>query len=418
VKFEVVYPTGARHEVELQGTLAILGRDPSCDLVLTDVKCSRRHAVVEAGPDGLSIRDTGSANGVFVNGRRVERSRLSDGDLVKLGGVEIRILPEEISGTLVMGPDEIDDITLRRADVPRPSADRGLPRAPASPPAPLAPPPAEPQLAPPLRRPVGLAILALVWMVSSPVALLVAVGLAFAAGRRGPTASVALTLGVLALVLGPVVGAGLWRNASWARNLAIVLGVVGLCSPFLIAAAAAVVYLLAGARRSFSDGTETAFGSTVALGALVGFVGAGAIGAYSLDPRGTPDVAALEAAAIERLRRLATAEDEFRKSTCNEGYAEVEGLVAPATVIPDFRPGRPGFLPPHFASRESEGYRYDLEVADPLPRREGCPSPTYRRFRYAASPLSPHLRHFAIAGDRVVRAARGRPAQPSDPALP
>jgi len=62
--------------------------------------------------------------------------------------------------------------------------------------------------------------------------------------------------------------------------------------------------------------------------------------------------------------------------------------------------------------------RYDLEVADPLPRREGCPSPTYRRFRYAASPLSPHLRHFAIAGDRVVRAARGRPAQPSDPALP
>jgi hypothetical protein len=417
VKFEVVYPTGARHEVQLQGTLAILGRDPSCDLVLTDVKCSRRHAVVEAGPDGLSIRDTGSANGVFVNGRRVERSRLSDGDLVKLGGVEIRILPEEISGTLVMGPDEIDDITLKRADVPRPSADRGLPRAPASPPAPVAAPPPAQRPAGALPRPAGLAILALVWMVSAPVALLVAVGLGFAAGWRGPAAAAALAFGALAVVVGPVVGAGLWRNASWARNLALVLGVVGLCSPFLIAAAAAVAYLLAGARRSFSDGAETAFGSIVALGALVGFVGAGAIGVYSLNPREMPDAAALEAAAIERLRRLATAEDEFRRSTCNEGYADLEGLLAPSSVVPDYRPGRPGFLPPHFASRESEGYRYDLDVADPLPRREGCPSPTYRRFRYRASPLAPHLRHFAVGGDRVVRAARGRPAEPSDPAL-
>jgi hypothetical protein len=154
------------------------------------------------------------------------------------------------------------------------------------------------------------------------------------------------------------------------------------------------------------------------LGALLGFVGSGAIGACWLSPRETSDAAALEAAAIERLRRLATAEDEFRKATCNEGYASLEGLLSPASVIPDFRPGRPGFLPPHFASRESEGYRYDLNVEDPLPPRSGCPSPTYRRFRYTASPISPQLRHFAVAADRVVRAARGRAAEPSDPALP
>src|SRR5262249_60422000 len=85
VKFQVQYPTGTGHEVELEGTIAILGRDPSCDLVLNDVKCSRRHAVVEAGPQGLAIRDTGSANGVFVNSRKVERSALKDGEVVRLG---------------------------------------------------------------------------------------------------------------------------------------------------------------------------------------------------------------------------------------------------------------------------------------------------------------------------------------------
>ena len=48
--------------------MATVGRDPSSDLVLNDPKCSRRHAVIEAGAEGITIRDSGSANGVFVNG--------------------------------------------------------------------------------------------------------------------------------------------------------------------------------------------------------------------------------------------------------------------------------------------------------------------------------------------------------------
>jgi hypothetical protein len=106
LRFEIRYPTGATHEVELQGTVAILGRDPSCDLVINDVKCSRRHAVMEAGPDGLVVRDSGSANGVFVNGRKVDRVALKQGDEVKLGDVTLTVLPEEVAGTLVMAPDE------------------------------------------------------------------------------------------------------------------------------------------------------------------------------------------------------------------------------------------------------------------------------------------------------------------------
>jgi len=109
LRFEVLYANGVQHEVELQGTTATLGRDPSCDLVLNDAKCSRRHAVIEAGPQGMSIRDNGSANGIFLNGRKVERSPLVEGDIVRLGETVLKVLPENITGTLMMGPDEMAD---------------------------------------------------------------------------------------------------------------------------------------------------------------------------------------------------------------------------------------------------------------------------------------------------------------------
>src|SRR5437867_751155 len=124
VKFRVQYPNASGHEVELEGTVAILGRDPSCDLVLNDVKCSRRHAVVEAGPQGLAIRDTGSANGVFLNGKKVDRSALSEGDVFRLGDILLTVLPEDMPGTLVMGPEELGATPAppKPAPPPHPSA--------------------------------------------------------------------------------------------------------------------------------------------------------------------------------------------------------------------------------------------------------------------------------------------------------
>lgn len=123
MRFEIRYPNGESHEVELQGTVAILGRDPSCDLVINDVKCSRRHAVMEAGPDGLAVRDSGSANGVFVNGRKTDRSPLKEGDEVKLGDVVLRVLPEEVVGTIVMAPDEYGGMSTAPPTAEMPAVD-------------------------------------------------------------------------------------------------------------------------------------------------------------------------------------------------------------------------------------------------------------------------------------------------------
>jgi hypothetical protein len=116
----------------------VLGRDPASDLVLNDAKCSRRHAVVEAGPDGLAIRDAGSANGVFVNGKKVERAPLVAGDVVRLGEVTLKVLAEEVAGTLVMAAEDIDDFGGTRPVQPAPdvSAPPPKPKAPAPPPVP------------------------------------------------------------------------------------------------------------------------------------------------------------------------------------------------------------------------------------------------------------------------------------------
>src|SRR4030095_1694846 len=123
VRFEIRYPTGQTHEVELQGSVVILGRDPSCDLVINDVKCSRRHAVVEAGPDGLVVRDSGSANGVYVNGRKIDRMALKERDEVKLGDVTLVVLPDEVTGTVVMAPDEYGQIPVGPATAEMPVID-------------------------------------------------------------------------------------------------------------------------------------------------------------------------------------------------------------------------------------------------------------------------------------------------------
>ena len=92
--------------------MATVGRDPSSDLVLNDPKCSRRHAVIESSGDGITVRDSGSANGVFVNGRKTERLRLREGDVIKLGDVVVTLLPDPMSGTLVV--EDFDGRAARR----------------------------------------------------------------------------------------------------------------------------------------------------------------------------------------------------------------------------------------------------------------------------------------------------------------
>ena len=50
-----------------------------------DATVSRRHALVVCQADGVRVLDDRSLNGVYVNGRRVEWSPLTDGDEIAVG---------------------------------------------------------------------------------------------------------------------------------------------------------------------------------------------------------------------------------------------------------------------------------------------------------------------------------------------
>jgi sigma-B regulation protein RsbU (phosphoserine phosphatase) len=62
-----------------------IGRSGDCDLCMTHAQVSRRHACIEAEPDGFYLRDLGSRHGTLRNGERVDRVRLLSGDRILLG---------------------------------------------------------------------------------------------------------------------------------------------------------------------------------------------------------------------------------------------------------------------------------------------------------------------------------------------
>ena len=73
-----------------------IGRDATCDIVLTDASASRRHARIARNTGGyFEIVDLGSCNGVLVDDERVARMTLMDGDAFLIG---------ETQFVMVIGP--------------------------------------------------------------------------------------------------------------------------------------------------------------------------------------------------------------------------------------------------------------------------------------------------------------------------
>ena len=67
-----------------------IGRSDESEIVLLDPSVSRVHAVVEVGAGEAVVRDLGSTNGTFLNGRRIEREQLRDGDELRFGNTRMR----------------------------------------------------------------------------------------------------------------------------------------------------------------------------------------------------------------------------------------------------------------------------------------------------------------------------------------
>jgi hypothetical protein len=81
-------PPGARFPITR--TMHV-GRDKTCEIFLVDPSVSRKHALLEWHEDHILVRDTGSTNGTFVNGDRVQLRTLKAGDRVAFGKTEMAV---------------------------------------------------------------------------------------------------------------------------------------------------------------------------------------------------------------------------------------------------------------------------------------------------------------------------------------
>lgn len=71
------------------GKTLLIGREPTCDVVVPDRMVSRFHARVTPSPEGVYLEDLGSKNGTHCNGKPVtERVFLQDGDSLQIAVVQ------------------------------------------------------------------------------------------------------------------------------------------------------------------------------------------------------------------------------------------------------------------------------------------------------------------------------------------
>ncbi|MGC1728309.1 MAG: FHA domain-containing protein, partial [Steroidobacteraceae bacterium] len=86
----LIHSDGEREVVHVLGRKTTIGRTPDNDLQLDAKFISRHHAVILAGPAHTIIEDLNSTNGVLVNGKRISRQVLKDGDALVIGRTQYR----------------------------------------------------------------------------------------------------------------------------------------------------------------------------------------------------------------------------------------------------------------------------------------------------------------------------------------
>ena len=92
-------------EFELLDGSLLVGRLPECSVCLPDVLVSRMHARISVQDGGVVVEDLHSANGVYVNGRRVAGTLvLCQGDRILLGTTELSLFEVRASSVMKVQP--------------------------------------------------------------------------------------------------------------------------------------------------------------------------------------------------------------------------------------------------------------------------------------------------------------------------
>jgi sigma-54 dependent transcriptional regulator, acetoin dehydrogenase operon transcriptional activator AcoR len=104
---EWLAPIEARRLTQLNEPVMLLGRGAECSIHLPSRSVSRKHAEIRREGPVLALRDLGSRNGCYLNGRRADHVALAAGDLLRLGECVARVVDARVSAPtslLEVGP--------------------------------------------------------------------------------------------------------------------------------------------------------------------------------------------------------------------------------------------------------------------------------------------------------------------------
>ncbi|HSL19369.1 MAG TPA: SpoIIE family protein phosphatase [Methylomirabilota bacterium] len=126
IRLEISPAEGPPFDHEIESGSLVVGRSTACDVAIADRFLSRQHARLFRSGDSWFVKDLGSRNGTFVNGRRVDSpAEVRPGDLITLSASQIRLRggdrPDISSNVPTDAPDS-DQVLLPAAEMLRRSA--------------------------------------------------------------------------------------------------------------------------------------------------------------------------------------------------------------------------------------------------------------------------------------------------------
>ena len=77
------------------GSIRTIGRSPGAQFIVEAPLVSRLHCQLTATAASLQVKDLGSTNGTFVNGKRVRTAELKEGDRLSVGRLDLIVSKSE-----------------------------------------------------------------------------------------------------------------------------------------------------------------------------------------------------------------------------------------------------------------------------------------------------------------------------------
>src|SRR4051812_11831281 len=93
------FPLGESKEI-------VVGRSSDLDMVLVEDMVSRRHARIACSEQQITIEDLGSTNGTFVNGEKIKRATLKEGDRVLIGTSILKVISTDANAPIIRRKSE------------------------------------------------------------------------------------------------------------------------------------------------------------------------------------------------------------------------------------------------------------------------------------------------------------------------